>query len=258
MLRIEKNFDKIRLYSLEFTTNIGCKLDCRFCPQEAAVKAYYDYTADSSKPVATLTFENFKKIYIRLEKNSIVSFSGTSEPLANPETIAMIHYACENNSKIALFTTLQSSARHDMEKLKDVPFLSFVVHVPDEEGNSKFDITEEYIQTLTYTVENFTISSLSCHGTIHHAVKGIIEKSDLRVDTTILDRAGYITDPQVKTSPQTDGRIICVFNPNLAEDITNLIEEDITKISPIKVIVFLLLFSKLYTKPYFISSICAE
>jgi hypothetical protein len=100
--------------------------------------------------------------------------------------------------------------------------LSFTVHIPDEERNAKFIITDEYIKTLSYALDNCGVTGLNCPGTIHHAVREIVKSSGLPCCTAMHDRAGYVVHPQASPSPKAGGRIICAFDPDCVDDFERL------------------------------------
>jgi hypothetical protein len=212
----EENFDKILLYSMEVTTNIGCRLNCRFCPQDIFVKAYYK---DNPSVPKMLSMENFKTIHSRLEENSVVTFSGLSEPFANPELVTMIMYAHKHDSIINLYSTLVGVSRKDLSHLQYVPFQRLILHIPDEKDNSKFQINEEYICNLKWCLDNLEVTNLSCHGMTHHSVRAIVEKSGLDIDITMHDRCGNVNDPAAVRATSATGRIVCASNPSHAYDI---------------------------------------
>jgi hypothetical protein len=108
-------------------------------------------------------------------------------------------------------------------------FLSFTVHIPDEQGNAKFLITDEYKEVLSYALHNCAVTGLSCHGAVHHAVREIACGSGLPCRTAMHDRAGYIVDAQAKPSPKVGGRLICAYDYDYDPSMVN----DFQRLSPV-------------------------
>ena len=200
------------LYGIEFNLAVGCKLDCRFCPQEIFLENYFSH---GTHPPTMLSFKNFEKMLSRLEPGRCVSFCAHSEPFSNPECIPMILHAYEKGYILSICTTGTSVAKEELAQIKHIPFIAFYLHVPDKEMNSKFVINDSYLEVLEYIVDNFTISMLAHHGTCHPAVKEIVSKVDtpLVVNTdTLHDRSGHISHPWVKPT-RWEEKIVCLMEP---------------------------------------------
>lgn len=133
------------------TTKIGCPIQCKYCPQDALIKAYLK----RNNPIMELSFEAFKKMLERIPKTVIISFTGFVEPFANPECIDMLLYALDSGYIVRLFSTLYNVSIEDYERFKDYPNLKTLdIHLPDSNGNTRFSITESYRETLKYIVDN--------------------------------------------------------------------------------------------------------
>ncbi|WP_026888266.1 radical SAM/SPASM domain-containing protein [Clostridium beijerinckii] len=193
-----------KLHSLELTLQIGCKLNCKFCPQETLIKNFKYKGSDTTR----LSYENFKKCLEKVEKGATVTFSGMAEPFHNKECAKMIKHAYREGYKVVLFTTLVDMTMEDYEMIKDIKFDNFILHIPDEEGNSKFVITSEYLELLKKVVNSIEIGYYSCHGTVHHAVSDLIKKDKCDKFQPI-DRAGNIKSEECK-SYSSKGKITCV------------------------------------------------
>ena len=55
-------------------------------------------------------------------------------------------------SEITHYTTVAIGPEASNNLIKDIKFEHFQLHIPDEEGNAHFDITEEYLQMLKILV----------------------------------------------------------------------------------------------------------
>ena len=184
---------------LEITTHIGCPVNCKDCPQELLKSKY--------KGRRTLLFEDYKKAIDKVPPGTRIDFSGMCEPFTNPECAEMILYAYEKGFPLALYTTLQGATLEDYEKLKDVKYEVVTIHLPDAEGRSHFNITDEYLDLLgRWECDNY-----SCHGEIDGRVKWYLKPRHLI--TFMHDRAGNVEcrphiqlDPNVKLYCITSGR----------------------------------------------------
>lgn len=95
--------NEIKLHGLEFTLAIGCKLDCKYCPQEKLIKKYINKYGNDN---IYMKFEDFKKCLSKVYKGSGISFAGMVEPFHNKDCARMIKYAYDLGYKISLDTTL--------------------------------------------------------------------------------------------------------------------------------------------------------
>jgi len=193
-----------KLGSLEISLTIGCKLDCKYCPQKLLLSKYFE---KDKKCTSKLSFEDFKVALNNVEKNSTISFCGMSEPFHNERCADMIVYAHEQGYKIALLTTLVGMKKEDYEKIKEIPFDSFVLHIPDEEGNSKFTITDEYLELAKLVIDNIEIDYYSCHGKVHPVMQGLID-SEKHAGIALGDRAGNL-EIQLNRKCIKTGAIVC-------------------------------------------------
>lgn len=194
-----------KLMKIEITTIMGCRLHCRFCPQKELLEAY-ERTENSRKKMMTL--EDFTKVLPQVYKNGIITFSGMSETFQNSESSLMMREAYKKGFNLQLFTTLQGMRDEDFENLQDVKFKMVVLHIPDEDGNSKFIIDEDYLHHLKRFIEKYDILYYSCHGKVHHAIKNIIDMKK-PIASKMHNRGGHIKDESVEEHYYEKGRIVC-------------------------------------------------
>jgi len=192
-----------KLHALELSLTIGCKLDCLYCPQKLLLSKYYvgDKTQERQ-----LNYENFVKVLDEVEPGAVISFCGMSEPFHNNRCADMICYAYQKGYRIALLTTLVGMTREDFEKIKDIKFESFVLHIPDAEGHSHFEITDEYLSLLEAVNKSINIDYYSCHGTVSPVVESLIDKKKY-AGIELGDRAGNLET--AKKELYVSGRIVC-------------------------------------------------
>lgn len=190
------------LKRLELTLSIGCKLNCLYCPQELLISNY-------GKGKKTLSFDDFVVVVSKIAKGGWTIFNGMSEPFLNKDCIKMLQYANEGGYNISMATTLVGLKEENLDKLKEIKFRGFILHIPDKEGNSKFLITAEYLRILKWVCDNIHITGFSCHGEVHPLVKEVIATS-IPLFNKMGDRAGNL--PFVKTDKNEIGekeKIIC-------------------------------------------------
>lgn len=194
----------MKFNSIELTLKIGCKLDCKYCPQSKLINAYYK---NNPKRQNVLTFEHFKKCLSEVVRGGGITFSGMSEPFLNPECSKMIKYAEEQGYKISLLTTLVGMTEEDFQIIRNVSFDHVTLHIPDQEGNSKFEITDAYLNLLERFLKDIPVNAYSCHGAIHEKVAGLLDNSKILADK-MMNRSGNLEYEELAThSPK--GEIVC-------------------------------------------------
>ena len=180
---------------LEITTHIGCPMDCLDCPQ-ALLRSKYTGKRD-------MDLDDYKRAIDKVPAGTRIDFSGMCEPFTNKHCADMILYAAEKGFPLALYTTLQGATLEDYEKLKDVQYEVVTIHLPDKDGRSYFNITEEYLEVL----DNWDCHNYSCHGHIDDRVLPYMKPRNLI--TYMHDRAGNVEWRPHKTVTQ-DHRIWCM------------------------------------------------
>ena len=195
----------MKLHALEFSLTIGCPINCCYCPQKLLLSRYYESNPERN---SQLSFTDFKHALNQVRKGGEISFAGMSEPFLNPECADMIVYAHSRGYKISLLTTIVGMSKEDYEKIKDIPFDSFVLHIPDEELKSKISFNNEYMEVFKLVVDYMDIDYYSCHGTVHHSVADIIDKNKY-AGISLGNRAGNLHLENLKVPPRKTGRIVC-------------------------------------------------
>ena len=180
---------------LEITTHIGCPMDCLDCPQELLRTKY--------KGRRDLSLEDYKRAIDKVPAGTRIDFSGMCEPFTNRHCADMILYAASKGFPLALYTTLQGATMDDYEKLKGVQYEVVTIHLPDAEGRSYFNITDEYLELLG----RWDCHNYSCHGTIDSRVLPYLKRRNLI--TYMHDRAGNVASRPHRTLG-TDHSIRCL------------------------------------------------
>jgi organic radical activating enzyme len=128
----------------EVSTIVGCRVACTYCPQKLHVSAY-----KSRKPGASvLTMEVFEDCIDKLPPKSEIYFSGFSEPFLNPDCSHFLRLAHERGFTVSVFTTAVGIEEHTLDQIRDIPFKSFVVHLPDNRDTMKIEVNDRYIAIL--------------------------------------------------------------------------------------------------------------
>ena len=195
---------------VEITTQIGCAVNCKYCPQDILLKNYYK-TGSEKK---SMDLEMYKTCMDKLPPNTLIEFAGFTEPFFNPVCGDMIVYAKEKNFRINLFTTLRGVGSREFRIIQETDFCEFVLHVPDLEGYANIPINDKYIQMIDCLLdkkkqdgESF-IDYICCQGTIHPEIESCID-GRARVFISLLDRAGNLKDEKLYTAKKPQGKIRC-------------------------------------------------
>ena len=199
-----------RLSMLEFNLNIGCSLNCTYCPQDKLINTYCEKYGKKKH----LSYTEFQKIVDRqLNPCAVISFSGMSEPFENPDFVPMAEYAFEHGFRIFLNTTLMGMNEEKFLRISKVNFERIFLHIPDEKKNSKFQITKEYLDLLDRFIKRFRniIGGYSCHSDKEDSrITNIISQFDIemRAGTDNLnDRGGTLEI--LNQGFQHSGALIC-------------------------------------------------
>ena len=163
---------------LEITTHVGCPVCCTDCPQLLLRSRYHGKL--------NLDLEDYKRAIDKVPAGTRIDFSGMCEPFVNKYCTDMILYAADKGFPLALYTTLQGATMEDYENLKDVSYEVVTIHLPDADGRSHFNITDEYLELL----DKWECHNYSCHGMIDPRVFPYIKQRNLI--TYMHDRAGNV------------------------------------------------------------------
>ena len=190
---------------IEITTQIGCPVGCRYCPQAKLVQNYRIRNPTGWPFTRDLSLRQFETLCKKIPPEVDIHFSGMCEPFVNPYAIDMVEVAARKHS-VSIFTTLTGLDIADYDRLLKLPFRWFCVHVPDGQLNTGLKCTPEYLELLQYVVWNKPYCErfwISMHGDYHPALIPII--GECEVENTIIDRAGNLdiawADKTVKDNP---------------------------------------------------------
>ena len=147
-----------RFYSVEITTVIGCARLCTYCPQENLRRSWRSLTQfyETSNPLrcSLLSRDGFKKHLDALPKDIYIFWTGFAEPLQCPEFHHFVDLATERGIISEISTTLFSPNSANIESLCNREHFSRIsLHLPDDDGEMKAHIDQEYLNRLDFVVK---------------------------------------------------------------------------------------------------------
>lgn len=197
---------------MEITTNMGCKINCKYCPQSLLLINYYS-SRDNIEENRKMSFQTFKTCVDKLPKTTIICFAGMSEPWLNSETTRMLLYALNQGYDTEVYTTLVGMTQEDFDRIKKYKFKEFVLHLPDVDNNSIINVDDNYLKLLKnvilYNEKNRFITSFSCHGQVKKEVLDIINE-DVENNTVLNSRAGNVDSEEIAYVDDKKGAITCI------------------------------------------------
>ncbi len=206
----EKDADRSARSVLQLTLQIGCAINCKYCPQSLFVTQYKEKCGNEQ----IMSYEMFVNYINRVDNDVILEFAGFSEPFFNKDCLKMLEYANAKGYDIELFTTLQGISTDELERILKIPYREVVLHIPDEMQNSKIIVNEQYIHNLEKAInakkENGKpfVDWGSCHGEPSKSVKSII-KNKIRLLTQLHNRAGNLGFQELEGKKDIKGSIQC-------------------------------------------------
>ena len=201
----------ISLPKLEITAQIGCKIQCKYCPQELFYSSYFK---ESKQRQWRMSYEEYKLCVEHMPSNTIICFAGFVEPFFHPQGVEMIQYAYKMGHPVELFTTFMGLTKEQFDIIKHIPFHQVVLHTPDKLNYANIQIDETYRkildEVLDMTKEDGTsfIDSANCQSEPSEEFLKLA-KNRIVVESTLVDRAGNLEDDALKKSEFKKGKIIC-------------------------------------------------
>lgn len=191
-----RNMD-IRGATLEINTVIGCSLGCVYCPQDTVVRAYRQLQSPLG---SVMSLETFVTCLDKLPPGVRIDFSGMAEPWLNPHCTEMLLYAHRQGFEIAVYTTAAGLSEADIDRLADVPFRVFTVHLPDATGRyTRIPHDDQYLQTIRKLGGTISQAHFTVIGTVHPAVREVINRPVRSI--SLHDRAGNVGPDRLSDLP---------------------------------------------------------
>jgi len=196
--------------TLAVTTAVGCPNACKVCPQELFVGRYRQ-----TKGIKYLRFDCFKRCLDGMPRHVRIDFGGMGEPWSNPECTEMILYAHEIGFKLTVFTTCVGMTISDLQQIRHIPFVTFVVHLPDDGLNMPFPKMHGYMAVLKeLCLTHIAHVSFMAMGSIHPDLQALF--CDNVSGYIFTDRAGNLagSHPIRKT-----GIIRCIVSQEMRRNV---------------------------------------
>ncbi len=199
--------------NLEISTVVGCKMLCSYCPQSLHVKKY----AETNKNFV-MSVNTFKTCLTKVPKEVEIVFAGMAEPWLNPDASSMLFHADTYGYRISVFTTCEGMTCADIYAyLSHVEFKHFCIHLPDQEGQMKLKVTEDYLEVVSECLRLIPNVTLMCIGTLHEKVRKVVGRDVPNGTRSLISRAGTVSGLGVEYKT---GRLRCPpCGPNLDHNI---------------------------------------
>jgi hypothetical protein len=183
--------------TMEITTQIGCKNNCLYCPQDKLIKAYAK-RSNSYK----MSFDVFKTCLDKIPRHINIGFAGMCEPWLNPDCTKMLIYAHNKGHGIEVFTTLVGMASVDIEQLENIPVKEFWVHLPSEGNYEHIVVDESYLSVLDKLCKSKNNASYLYNGNkLNSKVASLLESNGKEsVRNNLITRANNISGDIINKS----------------------------------------------------------
>ncbi|HSV49738.1 MAG TPA: hypothetical protein VLH35_05430 [Candidatus Acidoferrales bacterium] len=208
--------------ALEFTLSVGCPVNCqKYCPQEVFLEKY-------GNKDRMMSFNTFKRILSNVPKSVSVNFAGFCEPFMNPDFARMAEYAHYNGYRLQVSTTLFGAKASDVEKLINLEYEVFCIHIRDGKI-VKFPLTPEYQDNVFRIIEGIPnvvvtiMNELFKTNNRENVTRGLLPQKK---------QVGFcqkLETPQFVVLPNGD-TTLCCMDFGLKHPMGNLLTEEYTKI----------------------------
>lgn len=199
------------LPKLEITAKIGCKIQCKYCPQNVLYSSYFEGNPYRCKE---MSMDDYKKCLCHMPKETVITFAGFVEPFLHPYGVEMIKYAYEEGHPVELYTTFVGLTKNQFDMIKHIPFREVVLHTPDKKQYATIPVTEEYSKILDEALDlkkangNPFIDSANCQSEPSEEFLRIA-RGRIGVESALIDRAGTLGDNDLKHSNYKYGSLVC-------------------------------------------------
>lgn len=127
---------------LEITTVFGCKIQCKYCPQDILLQSHLSGMHRLLQPA------DFELVCKKLPKPFRLHFTGFSEPFHNPHCAEMLRFAFSQGFQLKLSTTLSGFQLKDIDIFEARKCYRTILHLPSVEELMNLSITERYVESL--------------------------------------------------------------------------------------------------------------
>jgi radical SAM protein with 4Fe4S-binding SPASM domain len=210
----------VHVGSIEVTTVIGCKINCKYCPQSLFTTRYFE--GKKERP-SLMSMKTFKRCLDFFPDEYDLSFGGMAEPFLNEQCVEMMKLACNRGKKVSLYTTLVGINPNQVDEILNLPLNFVVIHVADKYGYAHIERNDLY-----YEILNKFINAKKKDGMPFVNICNAQSNPDSRVVeicsgkyeilTEMTDRAGNLDGGSLIHNKIKDGKIKC---GNLGEELNN-------------------------------------
>lgn len=168
---------------------LGCEVACGYCPQSQHVAAY------KALGGPTLMTPDLLAKYLRtVPRDSILIWSGFSEPFLNPHLPDIIRQYHADGWRMRLDTTLAGITRETAELVRDIPWTLLKLHLPSHGDSMKLPVTPEYLDRLRTVVSGDCFKCFVYFGIMRNDVAEVVGRAQGLVDwyTSLHSRAGNL------------------------------------------------------------------
>lgn len=202
--------------TVEVTTMIGCRVNCKYCPQKVLLSKYFEHDKNRK---SVMTVDDFKIFLNNTPDNCDLMFAGMVEPFLNPACTQMLTMACDAGRNVSLYTALEGATSKDVDAILQLPFQFVGLHVADESGNAHITVTEEYFKNIErlLTAEKANgepfVNDVSAQANPLPEIARMC-KGKYEVLISLQDRAGNLEGDELagRESILTDEKITCCFS----------------------------------------------
>jgi organic radical activating enzyme len=185
---------------LEVTTVIGCRVNCRFCPQNLLVGKYFERDKNRKR---VMTVDDFRIILDNISQDCVVTFAGMAEPFLNPNCTRFLQMACESGRKVRLYTTLEGATEDDVDAIIHMPLQFVGLHIADQMKYAHIKLNEQYFRMLEKLVnakkinnDTTFVNEITAQGDPDKKIVEILD-GKFEILTAVHDRAGNLNDNKV-------------------------------------------------------------
>lgn len=197
---------------MEITSRIGCKINCKYCPQDNLLKKYYD---DNRDRASVMSMETFQICLEKIPMHVGIVFSGFAEPFLNADFIDMIKLACSQGRNVDLFTTLVGANMEMVKEISKLPLHYVGLHCADVKGYAKIPTSQEYYEMVEYLLSCKKVDRDApfvdfCNAQTEPDKKiQEICKDRYEIGTTLFDRAGNLQAEHLISKSKLKGSLEC-------------------------------------------------
>jgi len=203
--------------NLEITTKVGCSNVCEYCPQTKLIKEYKKAKKRQSRDDKMMSVENFKKYISTVPTEIDFHFTGYVEPFDNPDCDELLMISHEKGHKVQLNTTLEGLTKEKFDRIKNLPFKTFIIHMasgtyyerigrklPIKQDENGFDVLrDDWLEMLEYVARNMPINfKVLSHGGAHPKAVEILQKL---VNEGVLGQE-HISNLNISTSTRSQNK----------------------------------------------------